>query len=406
MRCAVSQAYFFKSACKKKHLARAVHFHKFEEMKITGVKMFHLRMKPIYSVCRSKWNRKSTHFTKLSTLSCSTTMDQSSGALWSAVRWRDHHQPQVSDRDRKKFWRAMWHRCKVRNTKAGLNLSAGQDVTPDDFENRYNQQKHKCIYSRITMIPMSHTNFQASIERLDEAVMYTKSNFAFCCLEFNTQRQWTRSKINDIPRLVYQPYDPSELMIKLRNHKRRKRRVRKIASVIKSDGVYYQCLDCLQFLHVREFPSQEAFRGCKSCNNRCMPPWTYVRLMVKNSKNRYLWRKKRHAITSQDIIEQVDAQKGRCYLSLIPMKFIQKSDFQCSIERINNRDGYNVDNFVLICLEFNTVDHSSYAKKPVYGSGQWNIYKMDIFLRTRFGDSFADYVWCLRHFIFHKLLSQ
>ena len=111
-------------------------------------------------------------------------------------------------------------------------------------------------------------------------------------------------------------------------------------------------------------------------------------------------------ITFEDIVSKIIHQQARCYLSLIPMTFKHHSNFRCSIERINNKKGYTVSNCILICWEFNTADHSTHAKRPVHGSGQWNIHKMDVFLRTRFSESFADYVWCLRHFVFHQLLSE
>eukprot|EP01083_Nonionella_stella_P156886 508587_1 len=74
----------------------------------------------------------------------------------------------------------------------------------------------------------------------------------------------------------------------------------------------------------------------------------------------------------QDICDMLRNQQFRCYYSRIPMTFVPKSDWKCSIERLKNRLGYTKDNCVLICSEFNSMDNSIGAVNKVYGSAQMN----------------------------------
>ena len=68
-------------------------------------------------------------------------------------------------------------------------------------------------------------------------------------------------------------------------------------------------------------------------------------------------------INYMDLIDLHQNQNGLCYYSNIPMSIYQLSDWQCSIERLNNDEGYHLNNIVLCCLEFNS------AK-------QWNLPKI------------------------------
>ncbi len=46
-------------------------------------------------------------------------------------------------------------------------------------------------------------------------------------------------------------------------------------------------------------------------------------------------------------------QQGRCYYTNLPMTARPKSEWQCSLERLDPNQGYTVENCVLCCLEMN-----------------------------------------------------
>lgn len=67
-------------------------------------------------------------------------------------------------------------------------------------------------------------------------------------------------------------------------------------------------------------------------------------------------------LTPQDVFDKLTEQKGRCAYSNLPLVFHLSSDWQCSIERLDNSQSYTVPNTVLICYEFNTFKKWSKAK--------------------------------------------
>jgi hypothetical protein len=102
------------------------------------------------------------------------------------------------------------------------------------------------------------------------------------------------------------------------------------------------------------------------------------RTVKRNKKGRDL----EFNITAEDIYDLILSQKGRCYYSSIPLVYAIKSDWMCSIERLDNEVGYVKNNTVLICNEFNSSDMTCLAsdKEDITGSGQWSPEKFDYFL--------------------------
>lgn len=81
----------------------------------------------------------------------------------------------------------------------------------------------------------------------------------------------------------------------------------------------------------------------------------FLKRLVSNAKTNSKNRKNdcSFSITYNDILQIYDKQNGLCYYSKIPMKTQQNCDWQCSIERKNPSTGYDIDNIVLCCAEFN-----------------------------------------------------
>ncbi|KAG5188629.1 hypothetical protein JKP88DRAFT_161277, partial [Tribonema minus] len=76
---------------------------------------------------------------------------------------------------------------------------------------------------------------------------------------------------------------------------------------------------------------------------------------MKASRERSaLGRASGHTLTFGDIEAMAREQQDRCYLSGHPMTFAARSDWQASVERLDNSLDYSRENCRLICLEFNT----------------------------------------------------
>jgi hypothetical protein len=54
-------------------------------------------------------------------------------------------------------------------------------ITKEDLVEIYKKQDGKCYYSSIPMKNSHHSSWMLSIERLNEAVGYTKENTVLCC---------------------------------------------------------------------------------------------------------------------------------------------------------------------------------------------------------------------------------
>jgi hypothetical protein len=60
-----------------------------------------------------------------------------------------------------------------------------------------------------------------------------------------------------------------------------------------------------------------------------------------------------HTFTLIEFLELWRLQGGRCDYTGVPMTLMQKTEFQCSPERKDNKKGYVKDNVVLVILECN-----------------------------------------------------
>ena len=58
-------------------------------------------------------------------------------------------------------------------------------------------------------------------------------------------------------------------------------------------------------------------------------------------------------LTYDQIVDLYNRQNGLCYYSNIKLSMATRTNWKCSIDRIDDTKGYTIDNVVLACLEFN-----------------------------------------------------
>lgn len=65
----------------------------------------------------------------------------------------------------------------------------------------------------------------------------------------------------------------------------------------------------------------------------------------------------------------------------------------CSLERLNNSQGYTRENTRLICIEFNTADTTVHAESEVTGSAQWSKQKFSHFISHIRSEKIIDFLF-------------
>jgi hypothetical protein len=245
----------------------------------------------------------------------------------------------------------MHGRQSAEKRKAKGRIEAGVfELTKEAIIQKLGEQKGKCYYSSLDMVLKPRSDFQLSIERLDESQGYTIDNTVLICLEFQTgHHQWTKEKVAMIPELLSIQDNPlfGELVEEARNPERKR----------------------------NECVNREAYN---------------IRLRLKYLLNTAKTStKRRNNVESRDTDNSMDIdfdfladilknQRGRCAYSNIPMNYIS-GDWLLTLERISSLRGYTKDNVVFIAHEFNGTDCSSRFRHAKTGSAQWSREKFEIF---------------------------
>ena len=302
--------------------------------------------------------------------------------------------------------------CSSRSTskkrKNKGRLDAGIcDLTIDEIIEIYNKQNGRCYYSNIRMNPKPCSNWQCSLERLNDNDGYTKNNVVLVCLEFNNRTKWTNNKINEllIKIITHKNYDKilSDINTSLIS-KKIKRPVRKIIYKIFNNIKYWKCDVCNEYKLINEYRYRE--KGCKSCRyqtrkNNLKTIGGHIKQLLSHAKYhtkiRQAVKSRRQKnniidtfdITFEQAINILREQKGLCYYSEIEMNFGSYLDknWVASLERIDPNKGYTVSNVCFVCIEFNTTDNRANIKYSNGGSGGWSetkfLYFLERYLRTK-----------------------
>lgn len=252
--------------------------------------------------------------------------------------------------------------------------SAGEHTIGfNDILNLWNTQGGLCYYSSIQLNHTVHSDWNASLERLDPTRGYIVGNVVIVAQEFNGSKQWSLDKIKDIPKIL--TTEPLALETFKQKSKKNKRYKNPMPRII--DGITYKwCGKCLSYKIIKS----------NYCDD-CVRNDSRARLSsIRESLKRLLYHTKRGKYESflsyDDLANLYKTQNGKCAYSGIPFKLPTQlnSDWQMSLERIDTTKNYTVDNVLLICQEFNTSNKTkiktSYNKN---GHAGWNIEKFLIF---------------------------
>ena len=131
------------------------------------------------------------------------------------------------------------------------------------------------------------------------------------------------------------------------------------------------CLECRDTLSIDNFRVYKTSTGtyirsdCKTCERLKSHEYSntfkgFFVTLLDSAKQHAAKRKTLGRIsagifdlTYDQIVDLYNKQNGRCYYSNIPMSIERCSNWKCSLERLDDDNGYTIDNVALVCLEFN-----------------------------------------------------
>ncbi|CAE8582632.1 unnamed protein product [Polarella glacialis] len=278
----------------------------------------------------------------------------------------------------------------------------------DDILDMLWQQKGSCAYSSVAMeelLPNSH--WRMSLERKDNTKGYCRENCVLIAGEFNTSdysrhpgvdsakvqgtAQWSACKVLHVNSARHSNMDLSQLFEDLRVAqlkpylvRPRPQSDRRISNI---DGES-RCSNCQIYKSDAEFNKHNKRPSgvqpyCRACSSAIVSEHRstlrgFIRSLLESARRRSIQRAQEFALQPADLLEMMWSQRGRCYYSGVPLQYkLRHTDWQMSLERLDNLNGYTRQNCVLIALEFNTSDHSrAKGATLVFGTAQWSLPKV------------------------------
>ena len=293
--------------------------------------------------------------------------------------------------------------CK-NSAKSRLNsgrIDAGTfELTLENVKQKLKDQNGKCYYSNIPLHVGTNKQWKLSIERLNPDLGYTVANTVLVALEFNNAKAWTLEKVNNLPALISTPVDLDTLeknchsvLVPLK--------VKRLTAITNAEGLCQcrkchlwkeksvfngsQCHDCHNISNVERRSTFRGFVISLVSGSRCrrkeflLGGRSSKRVKLNDDDEEKVME---NHITLEQICAKIMRQGGRCFYSNVPLVFSRHSDWQASLERLDNSKGYEDSNTALICLEFNSTCNQTDSVGEE--DTQWGIEKFKYFYATRF----------------------
>jgi hypothetical protein len=206
--------------------------------------------------------------------------------------------------------------------RQGSSMEHTFNWTSDEFTlwaaDTLERQNFKCAYSGQRLNAST-----VSLERLDETIGYSPENCILIDIHFQTGCQWTHEKFQSVYELRdTDTYDDDE--------------VRKTINWTRMN---------------KSEQTQNARRGHQHAT-KLSAAFSILKGSCRSSTSSRNKRGKNHQqseITTEYLIELWEKQRGRCYYLDIPLNTC--GDWQVSVERLDESEGYTKDNVVLVALE-------------------------------------------------------
>jgi hypothetical protein len=272
-------------------------------------------------------------------------------------------------------------------------------LTVHEFEELLEENNYCCYYSHMPLNFQRYSNWQCSIERLINTQDYLKQHCVPVALESNTRAQWSVEKADFVTsystcsdteddesrleRLLEEGKVESRAGVK---HKKQGR------EVINGVLISAKCNKCNIWKPAEAFHSAKV-SNCKACKSEYNALYRQtlqgkLKVMLLDAKSSSKKRQKnarredmgKFTLTYDQTLKLFIQQKGRCYISNVPMN-VHGESWVMSIERIDVRLNYSENNCCIICQEFNTSDWSAMIEegREVDGCAGWTREKFSLF---------------------------
>lgn len=276
---------------------------------------------------------------------------------------------QKNDGNVKKFLSYLLKHCQYRTTERNRNgRNHTIDIDYDYILNIWENQNGKCAISGIPMNLKSTTDWQCSIDRINNKNGYVKGNVRLVCLEFQHHLfQWSKELWIDFVKKhkgsINKDIDKEEIDF-IMNYVEQSKQFRsvKIRNVPIKKGDIKQ-----------DDKSEYNKQRMMTLNGRLRNCFASAKHSTKQRRKKKTATKRQNLnfdITLEELFRIYQDQNGRCYYSGIVMEF--EGPFLVSIERKNPFKGYENENVVLVCNAFNTSDRIVYSHDMRNGSSGWS----------------------------------
>jgi hypothetical protein len=187
----------------------------------------------------------------------------------------------------------------------------------------------------------------------------------------NTRNQWTKEKV---PYLFSGDSHPVvDDMRALLNEKKIRTATNVKWDTRPDDNNTILCMKCDKRKDASKYLNQVRM-GCDSCRKIVRAEknnWHFaIQKLWKNAKSNSKKRKMLCELSLQQMKEILINQGGLCYYSGVPMRR-EIGNFKISVERLNTKLSYTMENTVFCCQEFNSQD-TSRIDVDAFGSGGWS----------------------------------
>lgn len=323
---------------------------------------------------------------------CEDFWRKTSGSLWSKCKECVFDDRQTYYSTLEGFLKNLLHGAR-NSAKIRLEqgrLSAGQcDIVYDDLHAQWVAQRGLCYYSGLPMVARSFSDWQCSLERIDQNLGYSSENIVFCCAEFNNAYQWSVEKVKRM--LVILEQDDNIPAVEF-YPARKTHDVRGKPDIVVKDGVeYIECTRCDNLKIRKDFPKVYS-PGCKECRKKQselhrQTPAGHLRQLMVNIRERTKKKQKKSDfedcdLTYDALTSMYRSQNGLCAYSGLPLTFGHHAtaDWVCSVERRDEKKGYTLSNTCLICVEFNTSIRTCKNESYYSGNSGWTADKFKTFV--------------------------
>lgn len=266
-------------------------------------------------------------------------------------------------------------------SKKGREEAGVHDIDLSDFLQIYRSQAGLCFYTGMIMNLVPHSDWRASVERINPEKGYTRENTVLICAEFNSAVQWTLEKIEQFKFLLNKEHEKT--IFEMQAHKDMKGiKHRRIIQ----NATHCICNDCGIEEPLQEF-SIRLREGCKDCRvrklqlRRSTPQGHFSKLLTTMRQASKVRGHAPPTLTQNNLIDILNGQGGLCAYTGLMMSFgsIREKSWVCSVDRKDVSKGYTAANISLVCYEFNTMDMSGMSGRTGDGSGSsgWNPEKVE-----------------------------